>query len=258
VAEALEHVVPDVPLDLALVPSPDGKGRSPVLIAVVGVHRSTVGDSVARPERLTLVVSAYAADGRPVASRTSQINTTLPPESADVRFDVVTRLDLPPGSYFVRAAIEASNAPRIGSVFGEVVVPPFASRDLLLSGLSLSVSPSPTAGPRSAIDGLPIPTPTVQRTFRASDRVSATVAVSADLRTPLTPVALELQLLGQDGQRISGDIRQLSAPDFISGIARFTFPVNFAGLKPGNYWIAISMKGPNGQLIQRTARIQLQ
>lgn len=255
-ADALARTTPDVPLDLATIAIPTGSDRA-ALIAVVKVHRSTKTSTVPTRGRFTLVVSAYGDGGKPVASRTTRVNTTLPPSEDDIQFEIITRLDVSPGWYSVRAAIRVEDDTKVGSVLGEVEIPVFAKAGTTLSEVALSVTPALRSEPKAAIDGLRLQPPTAVRVFRPTDRLNALAFVSTNAKLAPSGREVAFEVWGDEGDRIFRTARRLAPGDFSAGIAQVNFPVDLAGLQPGNYWMNVSVAAPDGTTINRSSRFEV-
>jgi hypothetical protein len=85
---------------------------------------------------------------------------------------LLSRLDLAPGRYEIRAAVDSSSGAR-ASVYLTVDVPRFARDALSVSGVALHASPEPLTAPGTPLaDLLPI-VPTARREFSGTDRVTA-------------------------------------------------------------------------------------
>lgn len=97
-----------------------------------------------------------------------------PGETTTGPYEVVSRLDLKPGRYEIRAGVDVAAASR-SSVYGIVDVPRFDEVPLSLSGVVLEALPPGRSVPRDVlVDFAPI-VPTARREFASSDLVTAFV-----------------------------------------------------------------------------------
>jgi VWFA-related protein len=149
----------------------------------------------ARRDTINGVVVVFDSSGKIVASKkhTGTVpwtagGTTPPP------LELLTALDLAPGRYEIRAALETSSDAR-SSVYGFIDVPRFDTMPLSLSAIALSLQPAPVAAPKNAFaDFLPI-VPSAQRPFTKGDSVTAFVRV---YRRTNAAAALAVRLVDAD------------------------------------------------------------
>jgi VWFA-related protein len=222
-AQLAEGVLPDtnLPLRLTALPvPPSGRQRSQMAIALeVLSERVPIVDADARL-RDTLAYSVWAVDlRRKKATRhvARQVSLVLEDtaESAraagPVRYQVHTRLELPPGRYQLRASATSERLRTGGSVFLETTMPEYRREALDLGGILIAYAD----GPRVARVGDPWPTtfpplqPALDREFAPTD----TLRVVCDLFAP--PKAsgrLTAALFDEDGRLVRTLVeRDLSA-----------------------------------------------
>jgi VWFA-related protein len=167
---ALAGLVPKTDLALTMAAAPFAlPGRSDAAIAMtLGVRRA---EGQRGPEPMDVVMQAFTPDGGSRGSlRLSATATAAPEAHASGDYEVIGRLDLPPGRYELRASA-ASPSAGSGSVYGYVDVPDFARAPVSLSGIALLVDPPAPSGGATATGGLLPFVPTTRRMFTSGDRV---------------------------------------------------------------------------------------
>jgi hypothetical protein len=181
VETAMAGVFPktDVALDVSVFPFADPKARERAAVGVVlGVTQPNDGRGTAHQEKVQVVATAFhPTSGASVGSQTQTLGIQWNATDDDAgRYEVLSRLSVRPGRYEIRVAIETGDG-RTGSVYTYAEVPDFRGDDLALSGLVLSVVPSPRTAPATAFtDQVPV-TPTARRTFSDTDRATAWIRV---------------------------------------------------------------------------------
>jgi VWFA-related protein len=161
-----------------------GTKKHDVIVAVHLDGRDLLTDPAAPSVDNTIELAMMALDGggRILAATGQAFDVRLNEEATRIMVQAgyrsISRLQVPPGRYQIRAAVRERRNGRQGSVFGYVEVPDFGRR-IGMSGVLLT---SPRAGliPTS-IDNethkrLPV-MPAVRRTFPSGDRLSAAFEV---------------------------------------------------------------------------------
>jgi VWFA-related protein len=239
---ALEGVLPrtDVPLSVNLVPfALPGKTVSAVAV-VLGVRQAATRDGSRATGPVKVLAAAFDRNGRAVQSENQTVGITLPANAAgDFSYEVLSRLELKPGRYEVRVAIDASAGQR-ASVYSYVDVPDFAQQPLSLSGVAFTVSPAdPIAPPQGFPDLLPI-VPTARRDFARTDRADAFLRVYQKLKDPPQTTAVRAQIQDAAGRIVTDEARSLSADQFAAnGGVDYRLALPVERLEPGEYLLTI-------------------
>ena len=106
-----------------------------------------------------------------------------------VAADFMSRLNLRPGRYQLRAAASIGSLATSGSLYFDVDVPDYMNDPVSLSGLMLTATPNvPIAPPDAYRDLLPV-IPTTRRTFEPTSHVSAFVRIYQGGKTPVVACA---------------------------------------------------------------------
>src|SRR3954465_15196203 len=84
--------------------------------------------------------TAYEIGGRPkgLTRQTLELSWPAAARTGETRFDALSRIDLPPGEYEIRVAV--NGASRTASVFTYLTVPSFAAAPLSLSNIVIGAA----------------------------------------------------------------------------------------------------------------------
>ena len=199
-ARAVSSLLPvrGLPLSASVVPLASTGSGDPVALVVVGVDPvAAVNGDVVRP--LSGPAELYVSALTMTAQSKSEERQSVDLGAALSRHhDVVSRLELKPGSYEIRAAVAADDG-RTGSVITYVDVPNFRTEALSLSGLALTSMPAGTGVAARGADLLPF-IPTARRTFAVSETLRSFVKVYQGGTDPIAPVQFEVRILDTRGQ----------------------------------------------------------
>ncbi|MEO8483309.1 MAG: VWA domain-containing protein [Acidobacteriota bacterium] len=245
----------DVSLLMSVAPFASPDLRSAVLAVVVGV-RGEVSRASAAPGPFTTDVLAGVFDrnGRSLGSVRQTVSVTL---QRDQPFDYETfsHIDLAPGRYEVRTAVEDGRTGQAGSVYGYVDVPDFVRDPVSLSGLMMAVGPmTPSPILRDILPG----TPTARRAFLRDERVSAFVRVYQGLSRAMIPGYLTAEIRDDQNQSVFHQESRILPQQFGAGRAMdFSLDVPTDRLPSGAYLLSIEARHGN-ETARREARFSLQ
>jgi VWFA-related protein len=171
-----------------------GVGRSEATVVVVLRAQEP---ALSKPAQVAVLAGAYDREGKAVDEYLQTITVTPPDRAAKpFEYEAISRLRLKPGRHEVRVAAEDAAHDLRGSVYTYVDVPDFARAPLSLSGIVLGAS---AAKPGNVLgDVLPV-TPTAQRQFGSSRRITALVRVydtAAQEQPPVTVAARIVDIYG--------------------------------------------------------------
>jgi hypothetical protein len=192
----------DLPLTLSVAPFGRPGQRTATVAIVAGLERD--GDH-ATTDVVRLVARAFDQN---TATRTSRgaANATLeltPPASGrQTHFDVPAVLELAPGRYEIRVALESTRAATRGSAFMSVTVPDFTREPFAMSGLVLARVPAARPEGRHVLTNILPFTPTTKRAFSPSDRVQAMFRVYQGGRRQPVGVTLSARLVDRADRRV--------------------------------------------------------
>ena len=185
--EALNSPLQESALKMSVFAAPV---KGPSAKAAIGIVTQFNGRQFAFAERggkfvdrLEMSFVAINKQGKMTDGKRDFVDLSLKPETyqrvLQAGFRVLTRMELPPGTYQLRVAAR-NNVGTIGSVHYDLVVPDFAKAPLSISGVVVSSAAAggvPTAGSITELaNALPGP-PTTARTFAASDELAVLAEV---------------------------------------------------------------------------------
>ena len=233
---------PEIVMRAAVSAFPTPDGREAALAIVIGMERLASADAVEPvQETLELLISAFTSDGgqQGTMRRTLRVPITTGPDGF-IRYDLLSRLDLPPGRYQLRMAAHSVAQDKSGSVFYEVEVPDFADASLALSGVVLEASPGLIAGPQNTFLGLLPIVPTSQRDFLPTDAVKVFFQVTQESgRTP-RPVNVEVRVTDETNT-VRHRVTEQIAADRFSGdsAAEYGLELPLDQFRPGRYLLTV-------------------
>jgi VWFA-related protein len=245
--EALFGILPNPEITLRVSATPFAlPSRTEAGLAIVlGVrHPPLPGDVGARASgTLDVLTSAFAPDGRQRGS-VKQIARVIGRAGSEVQaeYEVLSRLDLPPGRYQIRVAAHSPALDRTGSVYTDVEIPDFRRDTLSLSGIVLSATPSLAAAPADALSTMVPVVPTSQRTFGSQADVIAFVEVYHGRRAPSAPLPITVTI-ADDADRRVFSVSESLAPDRFNQqhTAPFQFQLPLDRLGAGRYMLTIEV-----------------
>jgi len=241
-AQALAGALPsgDVPLQLAVTTFalPDPKVSA---VAITLGVRQPADTASTDAGALDLVFTAFTTQQKQQATQSLHVKSApAGPPSGGIAYEVVTRLDLPPGRYTLRVAAKRAGDGKGGSVYTDVDVPDFTQQVVALSGVVLTATPSPpNPAPGRLQDVVPV-LPTSLREFASSDNVTAFFRVYERGKTGLAPGQLAIRILDQHGASVLDDQRPIAPDRFdATGTAEFSLALPTGRLPPGPYLLTI-------------------
>lgn len=199
------------------------------------------------PSVVNVFTGAFDRLGRALATSRQSVRVT--PQAIGTRafaYEVVSRLDLRPGRYEVRTAVEDTRLGRVGSVYTYVDVPDYQRAAVSLSGLLMSVRPAGTLEPDAPLAGLVPVTPTTRREFLASDDVTAFVRLYQGVSRALMPGYVVAEILDDRDTSVYRQETRLAAGAFgASRAVDFSVDVPVGQLAPGSYVLGIEARHGN-------------
>jgi hypothetical protein len=217
----------------------------------VGAFRAVLSgsDPARQGVPLEVVATAFDRGGRPKGVARQKLELSWPAsDSPQARFDVLSRLDLPPGEYEIRVGVSGSEPPRTASVFTYITVPAFDSAPLSLSSLVIGATSETFTAPKDFLAALLPIVPTARRDFAQSDKLIGFVRIyqGTSRKDPLLPVHLKSSVIDAQGRVVASQSARLDAAQFEKGRAADHYvALPLAGLTPGEYLLRIETEmGP--------------
>lgn len=256
---ALAGFIPqsDVPLKLNVSAFAPAATSSTAAVAVaLGLTAERDGES-AEPETVQIELRVFDPEGRKqFASATHEVELS-PHGSAPATYDVLSRFDLKPGRYAIRASAHNVSRDRSGSVYSDVVVPDYSKNPFALSHVVVSASGARVA-PAKAVEGvLPI-LPTTRRDFAATEKVEALVRVYQGGRHPLAPASLHVMIVNAANETVF-EQKETIAPAAFDATRAFDYRLQLpiAKLAPGSYVLRVGAAGARRDSGRRDVRFKI-
>ena len=236
----------DLPLTLNVVPVPVSGRKEAAVAVIVGLGSASDAEAPAR-DVVELVATAFTDTWKEAGTAAQRIEITKPrPDGAAAYADVSSRLDLEPGRYEVRVAVQSSGTGRTGSVFASLTVPDYAKRPLGLGGVlvargsadDVTRTPMTAGSPGSPAQPWPASI-TAARSFGRADAITAIVPISqAGRRQPVT-VQLTTRVVDDEDREVFSGEFTIDAATFGPGaLTLFQFQLPLAALTPGRYLLS--------------------
>lgn len=262
---AVEGMWPKTEISLAVSAAPFARpqlDRATVATVVAARHVLDGGMpalfEVPVPTTVNVLIGAF--DRRGEALGTVRQTLTLTPRQAAERvleYEVVSSLELRPGRYEVRAAVEDTRFGRAGSVYTYVDVPDYRREDVEMSGLLIEATPARVSAPPSPLAGLVSVVPTARRAFSHSDKVTGFVRIYQGLSRPLTPGYVVTRVFDDHDRTVYNQESRIVSEQFGAGRALdFFVDVPIARLVPGEYLLAVEARVGN-ETARRDARFRI-
>jgi VWFA-related protein len=243
----------DLPISVTAAPMPGPRSSPHIVNVVVGF---TPRESFAGIEEMDLLVSAFRDDWKATGTVTETVRVTMPPAGEVRHVDIPARLDLPPGRYEIRAALNPKSTGEAGSAYVSVVVPDFAKTPLTMSGVLIDRATAALAG--EGDDSRATPTATTLRRFAPGDRVSASLHVRQGGRNPLAPVDVTMRIVDTTDRPLVSRQMTLEPGSFGSTrAAELRLDLPFEGLEPGEYLVSFMASSPGGT-VGRDVRVTVE
>lgn len=230
-----------LPLTLTVAPFARPGQRTATVAVVAGLDRSAAlaGKDVVQIAARAFDQATPLRVSKGVATATLQLTPRT--SSRDTHYDVPTTLDLAPGRYEIRLAMESTAASARGSAFMSVTVPDFLKDPLALSGVVLAKIPAARPAGKHALANLLPFTPTTVRAFSASDRVHALLRVYQGGKRDAAAVTLAARITDRADRRVYERSIILPSTAFVTAgrIAESGLTLPLAELVPGPYLLSI-------------------
>ena len=190
-----------------------------------------------------LLVYAYDVKGKQDgADRTTFRVEVKGVSKRTVVYEVLSRLDLKPGTYQLRIGASSTVLGKDGSVYFDVDVPDFSKGPLTASGVVISATPGTSSGPRDRFASLLPVVPTTQRVFSTEQAVTAFLRVYQPGRKPLVPVLVRARIVDDGSAEVFANSARLDPARFGGArAADYTLPLPLASLTEGEYLLTIEV-----------------
>jgi VWFA-related protein len=241
--KALASLVPTPDIAMQVTTAPFAvAGRREVAVAIALALRRPAPQGTERVvDDLTVVANAYDGAGKRRASDRLTGRVVLRPGSGGVAvFELLSRLDLEPGRYQLRLAVESSLQHKSGSVYCDVDVPDFRRSPLSLSGVVVSATPGIVAARKDVVASLIPVVPTAVREFNADQQVTVFLRVYEGGTNAPAPVAVTARIVDGNGATVFETAETLGPDRFSSArAADYRLDLPIPRLAPGPHLLTI-------------------
>jgi VWFA-related protein len=207
-------------------------------------------------ETVSFLTQAYSTNGdRRGSPRYHTVSLDLRPNpSGEVKYEVLSRLDLKPGRYHVRMSAQSRLLGRSGSIYHDIEIPDFSKAPLALSGVVISTTPPLVSGPRELLASLLPAVPTTQREF-AGHQGSAFMRIYEGGKTPIAPVSIDVRIVDRSDQ-VAFERTDTLAPDRFDRhrAADYQFALPIDRLSRGTYLLTFRAANSDGAAATREVR----
>ena len=230
-----------VEMNAATFAVPDAAKAAVVL--TVGVEAFAAGPQTARGGPLEVVASAFDRGGRPKGIARQTLDLSWPASGPqDRRFDVLSRLDLPPGEYEIRVAVSSGADARTASVFTYVTVPSFTAAPLSLSNIIVGATAGTLTAPKDFLASLLPIVPTARREFARTGRLLAFFRVyqGTNRSDPLIPVQVRSSIVDDHDRVVATEAGVLDVAEFAKArAADYYVTLPLTTLAAGEYLLKV-------------------
>jgi hypothetical protein len=254
--KALSSVLPSTDMPMRVVVAPfSAPGSRDVVAITLGLQQPVISEERV-VETVELISTAFNVNHRQVGAYKQTVKMTLRPagNGDDAKYEVLSKLELPPGRYNLRFAVNSVFRGKNGSVFEEIEIPDFDKEPLSMSGVILSVSPALPAAPRDFLSSVIPLQPTTQRVFMRGHKPSAFLRIYQGGKKPRQSVGFTTTIVDQQDRTVHTAKEMLDASAFTgsAGVDRqFDLPID--KLTPGSYLLRFEATGA-GKPIAREVR----
>lgn len=199
-----------------------------------------------RPTPVTVLTSAFDSNGS--ALGLDRQTATITPRRigpGQFEYEVISRLQLKPGRYEIRAAVEDGLLGRIGSAYTYVDVPDFAGERVSLSGLFVQAGTTGSPAPGASVaDLLPI-RPTTRRVFERTEQVTAFVHEYQGQARMFTPGFATAEIIDSTDTRVYRQEQRVVPTTDEHRALDFSVNVPVDQLAPGAYVLTFEVRHGN-------------
>ena len=249
----------DVAMRLNVAPFAIPEKKEVALVITLGLRQPIEAGAKPISETVTFLAQAFTPSGKKQGSpRYNSVSLQLKPNpSGEVKYEVLSRIDVKPGRYHIRMSAQSRALGKSGSIYYDVDVPDFSKAPLSLSGVVVSAMPSLVSGPRELLKWLLPVVPTSQREF-TFHQGSAFFRIYQGGKTPLLPVAIVARIVDTDNAVAFevADAVPVSRFDRLrTAEYRFTLPID--RLFPGEYPLTFRATAGDAPSASRDVRFQV-
>ncbi len=253
--DALQSPLPISGVTMSVFAAPF-KGTAPNASVLLGVEIRGQDLRLDGGDKIQITYFALDAKGKYRGSNSDMVTLNLRPETkAAVQrsgMRTLSRLQIPPGRYQLRVAVNDLATSAVGSVLYDLDVPDFAKTPLAMSGLVLAsgaASKVPTVRPDEELRPvLPAP-PMGSRIFPVGDQLALFVEIYDNAGGSSHKIDIAATVTSDEGNVMfkTEDVRDSSELQGKSGGYGYSSRVPLDGLTPGLYVLKVEARSRLGQ-----------
>ncbi len=253
--DALQSPLPVSGLTMSVFAAPF-KGTAPNASVLLGVEMRGQDLQLGGGDKIQITYFALDAKGKYRAGSTDTMTLNLRPETkAAIQrsgMRTLSRLQIPPGRYQLRVAVNDLATSAVGSVLYDLDVPDFTKTSLVMSGLVLASgagSRLPTVRPDEELRPvLPAP-PMGSRIFPVGDQLALFVEIYDNAGGSSHKIDIAATVTSDEGNVMfkTEDVRDSSELQGKSGGYGYSSRVPLDGLTPGLYVLKVEARSRLGQ-----------
>jgi VWFA-related protein len=258
--KAIVGAVPDgsFPMRVALAPFALPGKKEPVVTIALGLTQPPV--SARSIFAIDLQTNAYTADGRPkfIGQRHTATVTLVPTKDKDVaRYDLLTQISLPPGTYQLRLSANRAADGVSGSLYADLEVPDFTA-PLAVSGVVVESIPSGATAPQGAFDNFLPVVPTTSREFTSNQDVTAFMRIYQGGTGSAKPVQVRTRIVNDNDAAVGTGKDMVYGTDFRVGgrAADYRFAIPVKSLPGGLYLLTLDFD-LDGNVVHRSVQFKV-
>jgi len=253
--DALQSPLPVSGLTMSVFAAPF-KGTAPNASVLLGVEMRGQDLRLDGGDKIQITYFALDAKGKYRGSNSDTVTLNLRPETkAAIQrsgMRTLSRLQIPPGRYQLRVAVNDLATSAVGSVLYDLDVPDFTKTPLVMSGLVLAsgaASKLPTVRPDEELRPvLPAP-PMGSRIFPVGDQLALFVEIYDNAGGSSHKIDIAATVTSDEGNVMfkTEDVRDSSELQGKSGGYGYSSRVPLDGLTPGLYVLKVEARSRLGQ-----------
>jgi hypothetical protein len=254
---AISGITPakDLAMRLHVAPFAVADRKEVALAITVGVRQPVGIEGPVVQETVSFLTQAFTPSGQKRgAPRFHTVAFDLRPSPfGEVKYEVLSRLDLSPGRYHIRMSARSKALGTAGSIYHDLEVPDFTKLPVSLSGVAISAAPGLSSGPRELFKWLLPAVPTTQREFDGHQG-SAFFRIYQGGRAPVVPVALDTRIVNADNRVVFEASETIGVDRFVRRTADQTFALPIDLIGPGVYLLTFRAAVGDGIAASRDVR----
>ncbi len=223
-AKAMGGILPraGMPMRVAVAPFAVPGQRLATVAIVLGITEPVppAAAKVRITETTELLTSAFTPEGEARGAQRHTARVVLRAgANGEAAYEVLARIDLPPGRYDLRLAAHNSTSNRDGSVFTDVTVPDYSNIPFSAAPVVLGATPGRVSAPKDLLAPLLPFVPTAEREFSRTDKVTSLLRLYQNGQKSVERVQLSLQVRDSQNQ-INVSQTQTIAADRFTAVER--------------------------------------